>query len=69
MTKTSTVNLLDAFKLANRITDIVGGMDLAITATAFAIVLGRAAQPLSSVQQIALQNHVCKYMTDFGTSQ
>lgn len=62
----SNVNLLDAFALANELTKTVGGKDLALIATAFAVVLGRAAQTLPPHQVIVLQNHVCKYIADFS---
>jgi hypothetical protein len=62
----SVVNILEAFKLADAVTAVVGGKDLALVATAFGMVLGRAAQPLNNVQQVVLQNHVCKYMSDFA---
>lgn len=60
------VNILDAFALANELTKTVGGKDLALVATACGILIGRAAMPLPPLQIIVLKNHVCKYIADFS---
>lgn len=60
------VNIIEAFKLANDVTQLVGGKDLALVATAFGMVIGRAAQTIPSDQVSILQNHVSKYIADFA---
>lgn len=65
----STVNILEAYALADAVTPLVAGKDLALVGIAFGMIMGQAARRLPPYEVIVLQNHVCKYIADFAAPQ